>query len=55
MEKIVKHTFFIFQLLLRSDLEEAEESFEKLKCLFKILDFCLMFFLISLNEILTES
>lgn len=39
-----------------SDLEEGKESFEKFKCgLFKIFDFCLMFFLKSFNETLSES
>ena len=37
-----------------SDLEDVEEIFEKLKCgTFKILDFCLLFFLKSLNEVLS--
>ena len=47
------HSAYFFSY---SDLEEAEESFEKLNCgPFKILDFCLMFFLKSLKEILSES
>ena len=38
-----------------SDLQETEESSEKLKWPFEILDLCLMFFLKNLNEIITES
>ena len=63
MEKIVKHTLFIFPFLLDnlslselSNLEGTDESFVESQCSrFKIFDFRLMIFIIILKEILSES
>ena len=63
MEKTMKHTLFIFPFLLNnwslselSDLEEANESSQKLKCgRFKNYDFRFMFFIKNLKEMLSKS